>query len=662
MTANNSSIFQFPEVRVVEASAGSGKTYALAKRYIQLILNPELAQDEMAIRQVLALTFTKKAAYEMKVRILEFLKKIALGDVSDIEEEVILKPIGLTKALAQKKAYHLMDDVIHNYNYFQVQTIDKFINALLSGCAFKIGLTANFKIKNNANDYIEHSLDQLIHQAASDKKIYDVFQHFLHNYLYIENRTGWFPHRDMLGIIETLFNQDNTYGQDFLPSGVKSDELSKLKIATIENFNKLNDNLPEGTKKTFVTKLASFCDKYQKGFDIDVLSTSLQHEEYPIKKKFDVPNEIEYLWAELRKQITQICELEAMSMFNSYIYIYAYVKDRFKKLSAKDDVLFLSELNKRARQLFDNDNVTVEELYYRLATRYRHYLIDEFQDTSRLQWHNIENMAEEALSTGGTLFYVGDRKQAIYGFRGGDVRLFDEIKNQFDSFNVQIEPLTNNWRSEREVVSFNNKIFSQENLHRFITTKRMVDDDNKSNKNPVYFEGNDLKDLDHVFATSKQSYQVGHEDGYVQMEIVDITGKEECDAYIYERLIETIEEVHTRFDLSDIAILTRNNAQIELVTSWLLEDDIPVQSERTSNITENSIIKELVALLNFLNSPINNVAFTAFILGDVFAKATGTTKEQWQAFVFSLRTRIVKENDFYIYAVFRHEYSDLWNE
>ena len=116
---------------------------------------------------------------------------------------------------------------------------------------------------------------------------------------------------------------------------------------------------------------------------------------------------------------------------------------------------FLPELNRRARLLFDEGMVSVEELYYRLATRFHHYLLDEFQDTSYLQWQNLELMIEEALSTGGTLFYVGDKKQAIYGFRGGEVKLFDQVKGRFAQFNVQTENLSTNYRSEKAVVEFN---------------------------------------------------------------------------------------------------------------------------------------------------------------------------------------------------------------
>ena len=141
----------------------------------------------------------------MKGRILEFLKKIALKQLSKPQEDDILKPLGLNCDQASKKAYAVMEGIIRHYNFFQVQTIDKFINALLSGCSFKIGLTANFKIKTNSKDYLARSLDQLIDRARDDKKVLKAFESFLHHYLYLENRSGWFPKDDILAIITTLF-------------------------------------------------------------------------------------------------------------------------------------------------------------------------------------------------------------------------------------------------------------------------------------------------------------------------------------------------------------------------------------------------------------------------------------------------------------------------
>ena len=655
----NQTIFHSPEVRVVEASAGSGKTYALAKRYVQLILNPDLNLEQVPIRNVLALTFTNKAAFEMKARILEFLKRIALARLSKPEEADILKPIGLNSAQASHKAFSVMEGIIRHYNFFQVQTIDKFINAILSGCAFKIGLTANFKIKTNSGEYLRYSLDALIDRAREERSVLQTFERFLHHYLYLENRSGWFPKDDILTIITTLFEKNNTYGLSFKTSSFTPEDVIKAKASILEDIKSLRKILPGETHAGFIKSLDKFLTKHTKGFDIDSISDYFARDAVPVKKGTEISRDADKLWIKIRTDLKKLCEKEAYSLFNPYVDMFLRVIGGFYALSSKDDCLFLNELNRRAGSLFDEDHVTVEELYYRLATRFHHYLIDEFQDTSRLQWRNLEKMTEEALSTGGTLFTVGDRKQAIYGFRGGDVGLFDDIKEIFGAFNVEIDVLSNNWRSQRRIVEFNNTVFSLNNLKRFIQQKESYEA-GKNKKAPVHFSEADILEISGIFQSAQQTPQVKNSEGYVHMEYIDIDKKEERDHLVREKLITLIRDLEERFAYRDIAILTRGNKAIKEITNWLLEENIPVESERTSDITENTFIVELAAFLKFLDSPIDNLAFTTFILGDIFTRATGLTAEAMHKFVFSLRERVASEKDLYLYMEFRARYPEVW--
>ena len=208
-------IFYSPEVRVVEASAGSGKTYALAKRYIQLLLFFS-SQLPLPMKHILAITFTNKASGEMKARIVDFLKKIALNQLTTAQQEDILKPLGLNPAQASRMAFGLMEDLIRQYHFFAVQTIDSFINALLAGCAFKINLSARFKIKRNSLDYLQLSLDELLSAAHSDRQVYRLFERTVRQYLFLENRSGWFVKDDFLKTLKILFDQYNIYQKPFL--------------------------------------------------------------------------------------------------------------------------------------------------------------------------------------------------------------------------------------------------------------------------------------------------------------------------------------------------------------------------------------------------------------------------------------------------------------
>jgi ATP-dependent helicase/nuclease subunit A len=655
-----SSPFSFPEVRVVEASAGSGKTYALSKRYIQLLLHPSLNKERIPLRFILAITFTNKAAFEMKERILEILKLTAMERLTDYQKKDILEPIGLDEKKAAKRAFEIMEQLIHHYNFFQVQTIDKFINAILSGSAFKIGLTANFKIRTDSNDYLEHSLDILIDKAGSKRELAKYFEQFLQNYLYLENRTGWFPKKDMLAITCDLFQQMNNYGLKFKAGGYNPEILIKKKRVILEAMKDLRNALPEKTDKKFLTSFDAFLREHAYSFDIDSVPPQFSREAVPLNKGAEMNGALDKLWVRIHSALRELCEEEAYHLFSPYSDIFEFVMKEFQLLSSKDDVLFLSELNTKAASLFDEQYVTVQELYYRLATRLKHFLIDEFQDTSFLQWHNIEKMAEEALSTGGTLFYVGDRKQAIYQFRGGDIRLFDQIKDRFQMFNVQEETLTQNWRSSKAVVQFNNHIFSPANIERFLNERS--DRDEEKNKDSICFDEADLKQMQDVYAHSQQNVVHEEHEGCVAFEYIDLDKKDERNQVIREKLIALLRDVEKRFQHADIALLTRGNKDVEELTRWLTEEGIGVESERTSNIKENYLIEEITAFLNFLHSPIDNLCFTKFILGDIFSCASGIPSAELHHFVFKLRPHLKAESGFYIYREFQKVYPEIWDQ
>ncbi len=654
MTKISSPFSLLPEVRVVEASAGSGKTYCLARRYVQILLNPRLAADQILLRHILAITFTNKAAYAMKGRILEFLKKIALGIMSAEDVREILAPIDLSLADAQPLAVRIMDELIRRYNFFQVQTIDSFINALLSGCAFKIGLSAGFKIKRNYIEYLEHSFDRLIERASEEKKTAQLLRRFLHQYLFLENKTGWFPKKDMLDLLTALYSQSNAYGRDFKPLGLEGDELMTRKKKIMGLKRELLVALPVGTHKKFAEGLADFLNPYREGFDFDRVSDYFGREEVPVTKNVEVSQDVKRLWEKIRTGLHDLSQLEAYSLFDPYIEVFNDISHDFHFQAAKDDVLFLPELNRRARALFDEGRVSVEELYYRLATRFHHYLLDEFQDTSRLQWQNLELMIEESLSTGGTFFYVGDKKQAIYSFRGGEVKLFDEVKDRFAAFNVQTETLDVNYRSEKAIVDFNNRVFSPENLRRFIYELQAE----KSEAAPL--SPADIQEVENIFHAAQQKVRPGYDGGLVHIEYVDSKDTKEGRDDVRTRLLALVKSLKERFAYRQITILTRSNPEIEEVTSWLMAEGIFVESERTLNIKENPLVLELINFLKFLDSPIDNLSFAKFLGGDIFHKASGLSKDEVNEFLFSQRPRLTDKKDLYLYRAFRERYPQVW--
>jgi len=654
----SSGFLQSPQVICLEASAGSGKTYALAKRYVQLSLYLA-SKHHTPIQSILAITFTNKATWAMKSRILDFLKRIALKKLSPTEANDILGPLQLPEQEASQIAFNLMNAVIRQYHYFQVQTIDSFVNILLVGCSFKIGLSARFKIQRNSKEYLQLSLDELLDQVDTDKNLRGLFEDFVRQYLFLENRSGWFPREDLLAVMAELFRQYNTY-QKPLRVYLPGEDIFLRKKKVLDEMQQLKELCPAKTKKVFLDHLDKLLSDDREVFDLDELSNSWAKEEFPINKGGEVSVQLENLWNKLTKDIGGLAYLEAGSLFNPYVALFDRALERFVQLSRRDDVLFLEELNRKAASLFDDELISVEELYFRLAARFEHYLVDEFQDTSVSQWRNLMQMVEEALSHGGSLFYVGDKKQAIYAFRGGESRLFDALQIQLADFNVQVQNLDKNYRSCPEIIKFNNRIFSLENLEMFL--HRRLDDAIENKRDEVHFSKEDFQIIANTFGHAHQDQGKDLRGGMARVVYLEGRTKQEREAQAREELIALIKNLQSRFALRDIAILTRGNQELEEITQWLLQEGIFASSERSSDLKNNPLITELMHLLAFLSSPIDNNAFAQFCLGELIVQATGLSAQTLRDFLFDCARRSKMIKEIYFYKEFQAAFPEVWEK
>ena len=670
------------QILVVEASAGSGKTYALARRYLKLLLNALVKKEEEGLRSILAITFMNKAAVEMKERILELLKQLALDAFkTESHKKNLLDYIGLDEKSCRDAAFQAMHEIIRRYDYFQVQTIDSFINSLLLGCAFRLGLSANFNIREDYNKYIASSLDLLLDLAAQKKEVKDLFLDFIWHYLRIENRGGWLAKNDILSVAKALFSEFNRYGVPFYIHPKSDQDIVAKKKGIYQEIDRISTKIDcDGISKSFVKGIKSFAEKNDASFQIDMLkSASWQKEEIPCNKGASAPEELKEEWSKLRMEIRELCEIEAYSLFNPYIEIFNKIFGFFLLQSQKEDILFLEELNSRACQLFNKDAISVPEIYIRIGSRFRHFLIDEFQDTSVLQWNNIYILIEEALSIGGTLFYVGDRKQAIYRFRGGEARLFDGVRKELGQFGQKVDVLGSNYRSSKEIVQFNNRIFSPENLQSFMSSYNAHQEEKPKKGTSFKFSPAFEEELLQVFSHSEQEFQSDKPKGYVSIDCFDIQSakpekgefdsesqdSEEGPDIIREKLLELLDDLHTRsFEYKDIVILSRSAANVEKISGWLIEEGLPVESERTLNIRENGLIKEITSFLKFLDSPIDDLSFASFILGEIFCTASGIAKEKIEDFIFRNRAQKKAQNVFtpYLYRAFKREFPQIWQQ
>jgi len=656
MPDKNSTALKFPEVRIVEASAGSGKTRALARRYIQLLMHPHLNSQGDPLKSILAITFANKAAFEMKERVLSFLKAIALDNFpSEREKKELLNSMPAAEGDARRMAYEAMERIIRNYNFFQIRTIDSLINTILRASAFNRPSypSAGFRVKKDYSGYLAYSLDELIDTAQNDKRAMTLLNKFLMQYLYVENKPGWLPKADMLSILLGLLNEVNTYGGSLVKAGRrggKSVTIGFRKQKILRLMKNLSGNLPDGVNKSFVSKLGAFIETNEDGFKTSQLLDKFESNiEIPLNKGYNGTASSAAAWKSIRREIGKFCEAEAFSLFDCYVDIFEEVFSNFNALSKKEDITFLEELNRQAMVLFDAKSMSLPELYYRMATSYKHFLIDEFQDTSTIQWKNLSDMVDEAISTGGTLFCVGDKKQAIYRFRGGNALLINSLKERYKNVRPTEEFLSCNFRSHREIVEFNNSLFCEDNL------KRVIEEVGKGILAPC-----DVKEVLGVFDGACQEYERGKEGGYVKVELIDYKNVDERNVVVRQKLLGLVKELRKRFSARDIAVLANKNDEVEMLTGWLLEGGVPVESEKTLSIRENSRIKELISLLKFLDFPPDNLFFASFILGDIFLKASGISRASISEFLLRLGRERQDFKQKPYYQRFREEFPQIW--
>ena len=636
---------------VLEASAGSGKTHNLAKRYISLLLNFDSSKANPPLNNILALTFTNKATIEMKERIIKYLKKISLGqDVKDV-----LTAVNIPKTKIPSNADIVVNYIINNFDHFNVRTIDSFINLIIKACALKLGVSPNYEILDSYDDYIDYSTDVFLDKSFTDKKVKEVLDAFFEQYI-VDNTSSWSIRGNILETFKKLYKKEITKKIVEIKKKVKySEELSKLNNAFIEICKKVLEieNIPKfiGGRIKLQKYASDIVSKKKSLFDDNITSffakdevpyvTTLPQEQHSAK--------LEEVFFKGKSIILAFMEFKAKHFYDNYIKMFDSILKEFEIRAKLDSVMFLQDINKQVSKVFYEQELA-PEIYLSLSNNFTDFLIDEFQDTNQTQWQTLKLIVEENLSKGGSFFYVGDKKQAIYGFRGGDYKIFDVPRIEFANYFPQLTVLDTNYRSCKAIVDFNNKLYSQDNIVKLLN---YIGNDKGLTNIEKYCEG-----IVEVFKDSEQKCNT-QESGYVEIAYKEYS-EEDVDEIVKKYLYETVDDVTKRFSKKDITIICRKNEEIEKVGRWLLEKNIDIESFQTLNIINSQIIKELFSILQFLNMPTDNISFVSFITSEIFLKITGLKKEDMFKFITDNSLETVNNNNLYI--KFRKAYPKVWQD
>ncbi len=607
---------------VYKSSAGSGKTATLVREYLKLCIpNPS------EFKRTLAITFTNKAANEMKTRILETLELAAGGDedflIKDLKQQLNLKD-----DVFALKSKQLLNSITHNYDEFAVSTIDSFVHRIIRTFANEVNLPSNFEAVLDSDDIVPDIVDELLEKVGRDKQLTSILLSFVfkqiedektHNLRVVLNDFVEYN----LG--EDVFSQKELLSklklQDFPPLIKILREIQKTLKTQIESNAKraidlfssvllVQDDISNKGRGIygFFSKLVEINDL--KKLVPNATSRKTVENDVWVAKKADasIKNAIDGIKDDLRQLFFDIVDLGSKYILiyyiNSKIYSVALITEiqlLFDDFVERTSKVHISEFNKRISENIAGQPVPF--LYERLGFKYKNFLIDEFQDTSVLQWQNLLPLIEESLSNNNFSMLVGDAKQAIYRFRNGEVELFSKLpallRNSGSQLDLSRQKLLEsqyvehhlefNFRSGKNIVEFNNEFF-----HGLIGQ-----------------ESNYVKEhYPDLVQKVKKSHQ-----SYVKLQSIKEKDNEE---YLRKRNLAISSYVgrciDAGFKAGDICVLCRTKKSITAIATHLISDEYDIVSSESLLVCNSPKVGMLVAFLQMLLKPDEKFYLTDFLL------------------------------------------------
>ena len=635
---------KFPHALLISASAGSGKTYTLTQRYVQFLLSEKVPNNDLS--SILAVTFTNNAAKEMKARILACLKELALDKNCQKMEET-LGLVSLSRDEVHRRARELVERIIANYSDFHIQTIDSFLARVMSASADELKLPLKAEITMAYDVLIDLALYSLFSKIGKEELPAETVDKFLA----VLPKTGsypWNPARRVKDNFNSFLTQEGKTAGLIKASAGDYEALLKVKFSAALKFC-------AGLIKHFGAELLkpSSAAAIEAGNLTDFLAAySFTYGIFHGVKKKSFPAGWEKDIAHLSDLVIELTELNAAAYYHPYVGIYDRFKAELERVKrGKTDVIHINDIAKKLSVYINERNVP--EIYLKLGERISHFLVDEFQDTNRLQWDVIRPLVEESLSKSGSLFVVGDIKQAIYMFRNADYKIMRDLLDKAEgkkeeAENISLEPLGGelkyanlpvNYRSDGEVLAYVDKIFKDKL------------------KNTPGLIGEDITEL----TTYEQQVQPGRVmDGYVKTGVLELEDPDDT-AGQKEWLLEAVKSAAKRYPLGEIAILIGKNKRIEPVVEWLTEANIPVASLSSLDIRKRKVVAELISYLKFLETPSDDLSFADFITGDIFNRLTGLERAEMNDFISFVRA---KDRGALLYSGFRNhpKYGKYWED
>ncbi|MGC6470057.1 MAG: UvrD-helicase domain-containing protein [Flavobacteriales bacterium] len=613
-------------LHIYRSSAGSGKTYSLVRYYIGLALvGNSKSFNPRYFRHILAITFTNKAAAEMKDRVLTNFSDLSQArgiNESNSFFNHIKQDTGLSNEVIQNRSTQVLSAILHNYTDLSISTIDKFVYKIVRTFAHDLQLHNAFEVEMDQEQLIQPAVTFLISRIGSDKSLSDALVSFalsnadegksynLENalevfskHLFLEKSEHYVKVLKDVSIVDCLQVKDDLLNKINQFESVLF--VKRKDFLTICNTNNLESS--HFTRKSFFNYFKNLSkrsvDYY---FPSDSVKKNVEENVWYAKSvsqdKKDIIDHYSSRFTELFDDIqTHLRKNIRSYIFNKHLYNNIYSIAVLNELSKElndfkevNNIKHISEFNRAIADIIRKEPAPF--IYERLGERYHHFLIDEFQDTSVMQWHNLLPLFHNSLSEGYQNLIVGDAKQSIYRWRGGEVEQFVQLPSQI--FKGELLPniseinrtvqtnskeivLEYNWRSDKEIVNFNNKFFSK--------IKALLSDDLKS----IY--------------KNCQQIPMGNDGGYIH---IDLTPKStDFKEDVMNKIIQQIKHLHELdYEYKDIAILCRTKNEAFVVAENLNKANINVLSDEALLLTASKEVNLLISILCFLQNTSDKLA------------------------------------------------------
>jgi ATP-dependent exoDNAse (exonuclease V) beta subunit len=656
---------------VYKSSAGSGKTFTLVKEYLKLALS-DTADPPQLYKHILAVTFTNKAAAEMKARIISALKELSQAQTGEpsamaavLGSELLLDPFTLAD-----RAQSILRAILHNYTDFAIGTIDAFVHRIVRAFAFDLHLPVNFEVETDEKKLLRQAVDLLIGRIGSDEQLTEVLVQFAESKT--EEDKSWQIEQELLNTAKHLLREEGP------------EKIERLRNLSLGEFLEMRDTLRKTTTAftAAITKIAKEALAFLAQSNIDTndfyqgsrgapkwfeyisneefdrlhkigaytIDTFENDKWYSSKVSSDKKAAIDTIKPQLTNYYQSILALRdkhygtyvVHTLLLKNIYALAALNEVEKLIygfRAEQNVVHISEFNRIISKIVFAEPVPF--IYERLGERYTNYLIDEFQDTSVLQWQNFLPLIDNALGNGDFTMLVGDGKQAIYRWRGGEVEQFARLPYvNVDTENELVAErekslirnyrglqLSRNFRSKTEIVQFNNVLF------------RLLTDELSEGYKSIYDQ-------------LEQESNLENTGGSIHISRIIPEKEDDENALHAQRTVEQVTELLAQgFELQDITVLTKTNANGSRVAAALLEAGYPVISSESLLIGQSESVGFVLAVLRVIDLPSDAIARTQVLSYLVSSgRIPGT-----------LNTVLAEASEQSLAAVL-HKYNFLYNE